>query len=294
MAAFFLDRGVSHLHSHFGWEQADTLAYLHRLTGLPYSLTLHAADIYVDNGHLARRLHDASFVATISAFNKTLLLKRFGPMAGKIHVVHCGVDLEAQEPSPMPESRPIRVVSVGRMVAKKGFDILLQALALLRSDGLELAADLVGDGPLRSELESLTGELGLADLVRFHGALAPDQTVARIRDGHIFALACQVGPNGDMDGIPVALMEAMALGRPVVSTHLSGIPELVAGGCGLLAEPGDCRSLATRLRLLASDRDLALCMVANARKRIEQEYTLAVQARRIVDLAAMGPQGGEQ
>ncbi len=286
LAAFFLGHGVSHLHSHFGWEQAEMLAYLHRLTGLPFSLTLHAADIFVAPDRLQSRIADAAFVATISEYNKALLMDRLGLPGERIHVVHCGVDLGLFPFDPPPGDSPIRLISIGRMVPKKGFDILLRALHRLRGQGLDFTAELVGDGPLRGDLERLAGELDLSGAVRFTGALEPPEAAARLRRAHVCVLACRRAPDGDMDGIPVVLMEAMALGRPVVSTRLSGIPELVAGGCGLLAQPGDPESLAGKLRQLLTDRALAGRLAQAGRQRVEEEFTLEGQARRIVGLAA--------
>uniref|UniRef100_I2Q324 Glycosyltransferase n=1 Tax=Desulfovibrio sp. U5L TaxID=596152 RepID=I2Q324_9BACT len=292
LARFFLGHGVTHLHSHFGWEQVDMLAHLRRLAGLPFSLTLHAADIFVSPDRLRHRLADAAFVATISDYNKALLMDRLGLPGEQVHVVRCGVDLPALPFGPAPELSPPRLVSIGRMVPKKGFDVLLRALALLRDDGVAFAAELVGDGPLHPELVRLAGELGLTDAVVFPGALEPSEAACRLGRGSVFVLACQKGPDGDMDGIPVALMEAMALGRPVVSTRLSGIPELVADGCGLLAAPGDPRSLADALRRVLSEKDLAGRLAAAGRRRVEEAFTLDGQARRILELAAgSGPEG---
>jgi colanic acid/amylovoran biosynthesis glycosyltransferase len=286
LATFFRKHGVQHLHSHFGWEQADMLAYWHRLTGLPFSLTLHAADIFVSPDCLERRISGAAFVATISEYNRALLVKRLGVAGENIHVVHCGVNLPAFPFTAAPEAKPARIVSIGRMVPKKGFDVLLRALALLRTQGLAFEAALVGDGPLRDELARLAATLGLADSVRFTGALEPQEAASRLGQAHILALACRTGPDGDMDGIPVVLMEAMALGRPVVSTRLSGIPELVTEGCGLLAEPGDPYSLAHQLQRVLTDGELAARLALAGRRRVEQAFTLEGQAQRILELAA--------
>ncbi len=286
LADFFLRHGVEHLHSHFAWEQADMLAHLHDLTGLPYSLTLHAADIFVAPSHLARRLRKAAFTATISEYNKALLHGRLGLPREAIHVVHCGVDLSAFPFLPAPATSPPRLSSIGRMVPKKGFDVLLRALALLRDAGMAFEAELVGDGPMRSELVRLAAGLNLDGMVRFAGALEPQEAAASLLRSHVFVLACRQGADGDMDGIPVALMEAMALGRPVVSTRLSGIPELIPEGCGLLADPGDARSLADALRTLLTDAALAERLAQAGRRRVEQAFTLAGQAERIVRRAA--------
>lgn len=284
LARYFASHGVTHIHSHFGWEQADLLAHLRRLAGLPYSLTLHAADIFVEPVHLVRRVAEVSFIATISAFNKRLLAERFGLPPGRLHVVHCGVDLAGLDPCAAPARSVPRLFSLGRMVAKKGFDVLLQAIARLRCEGVAVIAELAGDGPLRPQLMRLAGELGLGEHVVFPGALPPAEALARMREASVFALACQVAPDGDMDGIPVVLMEAMAVGRPVVSTRLSGIPELVADGCGLLAEPGDPRSLAQALKRVLESADLGGSLAEAGRHRVERHFTLAGQAGRIVEL----------
>ncbi|UJX40718.1 glycosyltransferase family 4 protein [Desulfovibrio sp. JY] len=292
LADFFVRHGVTHIHSHFGWEQVEMLAHLHRLTGLPYSLTLHAVDIFVDPAGLAARLSGAAFVATISRYNKALLVERLGLPAQKVHIVHCGVDLPAFPVCPVSPGPVPRLVSIGRMVPKKGFEILLRALALLRTKGFAFEAECVGDGPLATQLERYAAGLGLSGAVRFTGALEPDEARARLRRADCFVLACRQGPDGDMDGIPVALMEAMALGRPVVSTRLSGIPELVEAECGLLAEPDDPFSLVDRLQRIFTDTELAARLARGGRRRVEQAFTLEGQARRILALAGGGATEG--
>ena len=287
LAGFFDDHGVTHLHSHFCWEQADMLECLRRLSGLPYSLTLHAADIFIDSRYLQRRLAHAAFVATISEYNKQLLLQRLQLPSAKVHVVHCGVALAPfAPPAPLEAGSTRHLFSLGRMVPKKGFDILLAAIAKLRDAGIAVTAELAGDGPMRPQLLRLAGELGLGDAVRFPGALQPAQVADGMRRAHAVVLACRQAPDGDMDGIPVVLMEAMALGRLVVSTRLSGIPELVAEGCGLLAQPGDADSLAQTLAAALTDASLTASMVPAARRRVERHFTLEGQARRILALAA--------
>lgn len=287
LARYFQAHGVTHLHTHFGWEQADLLGHLRRLTGIPHSLTLHAADIFVDAAQLARRLAGAAFVTTISEFNKRLLVERFGLAPASVHVVHCGVDLDTVRPIPEGSPSVPRVFALGRMVPKKGFDVLLRALARLRSQGATFTAELAGDGPLRQSFMDLAGQLDLGDAVVFPGALPHGEALRRMARASVVVLACQAGPDGDMDGIPVVLMEAMALARPVVSTRLSGIPELVADGCGLLAEPGDSVSLAEALGRVLADPLFAASLAAAGRSQVERHFTLEGQARRIVQLSSI-------
>ena len=275
VAAALADRaqrlGVRHVHAHLLHHPATAAWAMHRLTGLPFSVTVHADDLYTGPALLDAKVADARFVATISEYNRRLLHAAV-PGAGRIEVIHCGVDVGTL---PYRERRQIRrLVCVARLVRPKGHADLLRALATVVGDLPELTLDIVGDGEERESLEELARGLGLAGRVRFHGAL-PSPAVRRFLDlADAFVLPLRHEADGTlqtgcMDGIPVALMEAMACGLPVVTGDLGGVPELVQHERnGWLVEPCRPDAVAAALRRLAAEpRPLRAARPAGARRR---------------------------
>ena len=287
--------GIQHMHTHFAWEHVDYLYALKLLTGIPFSVTVHAADIFIDPEAACRRLQAAAFVTTISEYNRKLLIERFSLPQDRVHVVRCGIDMpdivsgDSSEPAVTDgvvhamksDNLPLKILSVGRMVEKKGFDSLLEALRRLREQEIAFEAEIVGNGPLQSELERQADEAGLQDCVRFAGALPSERVLERVRACDVFALCCREAANGDMDGIPVVLMEAMACGKPVVSSRISGIPELVDGQCGFLADPEDAATVAAYFSRLTDDRELGRRMGRAGQDKIRKQY---LRSRQIEDL----------
>lgn len=275
---------VTHIHTHFAWEQVDYLRYIHRLTGISFSITLHANDIYVDAERLSEKISDAAFVITISKYNRDYLIKNIGVNPGKVHIVHCGVALDQFKFSQAQTREAPVILSIGRMVEKKGFDVLLHALAILKERGVHFSARILGDGPLRGQLETLSRKLHLAETVLFTGALDSVEVRQEMESCNLFALACKPASDGDRDGIPVVLMEAMAIGRPVVSTRFSGIPELVKKGCGLLAEQDDAEDFASCLATVLQNPHLCSTIAKKGRQIIEQDFSLDRQVNGLLDL----------
>jgi len=278
--------GVEHVHAHFANYPALAAWTVARLAGPTYSFTAHAHDIFRDQSFLRRLLADARFVVTISDFNREFLA-RYNPDGTPVHVVHCGVDpaFVRVRPRAAPAQGPVRALCVASLEEKKGHRVLLRALADGGRSLERVELDLVGPGALRGELEALARDLGLGDRVRFHGAL-PEPAVAALLDrADLFVLASIVERSGFMEGIPVALMEALAAGVPCVATRLSGVPELVRDGdTGLLAEPGDAGSLRAALERAIGDPDAARRRAAAGRELIEREFDAGACAARIADL----------
>jgi colanic acid/amylovoran biosynthesis glycosyltransferase len=271
--------GVEHVHAHYATYPALAAWVCSRLTGVPYSFTAHAHDLYVDEGMLARKVADAAFVVTISEFNRRFLAER-GADPDRVHVVHCGIDPGAYafRPRRPPAQGPVRCLCVASLQEYKGHRILLEALAGAESlSRVEL--DLVGGGPLLAELEARAARLGLSDRVRFHGS-APEERVRELLEGaDLFVLPSIVAADGQMEGLPVVLMEALAAGVCPVTTRLSGIPEIVEEGVtGLLAEPGDPRSLRAALE---RSLDGAVVDPAAGRRLVEAEFDVSRSARRL-------------
>ncbi len=288
-----LDRAgdVTHLHAHFA-HGTTTVAWLaSRMTGMPFSFTGHAKDIYRESlnpaGLLDRKAAAAEFVLTCTRANLEHL--RSVAPAGDVHLAYHGLNADFERlladapPARAPEH--MRIVSVGRMVPKKGFDVLLAAVAQLKGRGVVVELAIAGEsGSERDRLVHQIAELGLADDVDLVGTCSQRELLAIYRNSSVFALACRVDDDGDRDGIPNVLVEAMASGLPVVSTRVSGIPELVVDGeNGLLVEPEDPSALADALLRIAKDPDLSASLSAAGRQSIRDHFDGDLLAR---DLAS--------
>jgi len=278
--------GVQHVHAHFANYPALAAWTVSRLAGPTYSFTAHAHDIFRDQSFLPRLLADARFVVTISQFNREFMAP-YNLGQTPVHIVHCGVDTSAW---PMrlrgtPPEGPVRALCVASLEEKKGHGVLLRALAGAGTRLGRVELDLVGPGVLRDELEALSRSLGLAERVRFHGALAEPDVMTMLDRADVFVLASIMERTGFMEGIPVVLMEAMASGVPVVSTRLSGIPELVVDGeTGLLAEPNDAASLQLALERTIDDPGAALRRAAAGRGLVDHEFDVIISAARMAQL----------
>jgi len=278
--------GVDHVHAHFANYPALAAWTVARLAGPSYSFTAHAHDIFRDQSFLPRLVADARFVVTISEFNREFLA-RYNSGRTPVHIVHCGVDPVAWRARlrAAPAHGAVRALCVASLEEKKGHRVLLRALADGGGDLERVELDLVGRGALRAELEALARDLGLGDRVRFHGALPEPDVAALLDRADVFVLASVVERSGFMEGIPVALVEALATGVPVVATRLSGVPELVRDGdTGLLAEPGDAASLRAALERAIGDPDAARRRAAAGRALVEREFDAAASAARIAEL----------
>lgn len=242
---------ATRLHSHFANSGATVGMLAAHFAGLPWSLTLHGVSEtdYPAGLLLADKVSHADFVACASWFMRAQAMRTASPADwSKLHVVRCGIDPVAMPTTATPGDGPPLFVCVGRLSSEKGHRGLLEAFATVRRQIPQAQLDLVGDGPLRQELEALGGDLGISDAVRFHGALSEAETLGRIAAAHILVLP------SFMEGLPLVIMEAMALGKPVVASGVAGIPELVrTGENGLLVPPSDWQALGAAMVALASD-----------------------------------------
>lgn len=273
-----------HVHAQFADGAATTAMVCARLLGVPFSFTSHTS---FDPPALKQKLLEASFVASISEYDRQRLIKVAGAdIAERIHIVRCGVPLE-QWPirTTIPKNSPQRIVSVGALVETKGHDDLIRACGVLRDRGRNVLCEIIGAGPLEGELRRLIVELGLVDQVCLAGPLPQQAVRERLYSADLFVLACKPARNGDTEGVPVSLMEAMAAGVPVVSCRVSGVPELLDDGrCGGLVTPADPRQLAAAVdSRLFGDGDHAATLAA-ARNRIEIFYSQTEEAKRLAKL----------
>jgi glycosyltransferase involved in cell wall biosynthesis len=275
--------GIRHVHAHFGTYPALAAWIAHRLMGTSYSFTVHAHDLFVHQLGLARKVDDAAFVVAISDYNRRRLEQLSGSDAD-VRVVHCGIELDrfTLRPRRLPAEGPVQAACVASFEEYKGQEILVRAMA---HAGMErVRARFAGDGPRRAPVEKLVVELGLEARVEFAGALREEEVRALLADADLFVLPSIIAANGDMEGIPVALMEAMAIGLPVVTTELSGIPELVRDGeTGWLARPADPDSLARTVAAALSDPDEAARRALAGRELVEREFDLQASAAELIE-----------
>jgi colanic acid/amylovoran biosynthesis glycosyltransferase len=271
-------------HTHFAWDTASVAVYLARLLGIPVSVTLHANDIYLaDTRRLRTRLRHFDRLVTVCNFNVGLLnglgVSEVGD--GDVDVVPCGVAVPAQLES---EMRVITtdVISVGRLIEKKGFDTLIRSIALARTTRPDIRATIVGDGPERSTLERLVAELGLEPNVAFAGALTHQAALELIDGAKIFCLACQRDRSGDCDAVPVVIREAMARGIPVISTRVAGVPEVVDGEVGWLVDPRSPTALASAITAALKDDEERTARGRVGRQRVLHRWTIEAQATGIL------------
>ncbi|WP_432519796.1 glycosyltransferase [Kineococcus sp. SYSU DK006] len=269
--------GITHLHAHFATLPARTARHAAALLGIPYSLTAHAKDLYVSGGEaLPDVLAEADTVVTVSGHNLRWLA-RHHPGARAV-LVHNGLDL-ADFPFTAPTGRPRTVAAVGRLVPKKGFADLLDAIALLHAAGDPVRLRLAGSGACERELRAQARAAGLHDVVEFLGPLPQHEVHELVRSAAVFAAPCVVAADGDRDGLPTVVLEAMALGTPVVATTVTGIPEAVEDGVsGLLVPPGEPLALAAALRTVLDAPALATRCARAARARVEERFDARVQA----------------
>lgn len=281
--------GVDRVHAHWATHSALAAWVVHRLTDLPYGITAHAHDIFVDRSMLGRKLRDADYVAVISEFNARFLDELYpAETRDKLEVVRCGIDPSSFAYRERTEhDGPVRLVCVASLQDYKGHAVLLEAMSVLTSRGRDVRLQLVGEGELRAELEADIARRGLDDRVELLGALPSDAVSAVLAESDVFVLPSVVTGSGKMEGIPVALMEASAVGLPVVASRMSGIPELVLDGeTGLLVEPGDASQLADALDRLVCSAEMRARAGAAGRRRVLEEFTVVGNADRLLALMA--------
>lgn len=271
------------IHSHWATYPSTAAWALGRILGKPFGFTCHAHDIFIERQLLARKLADASLAVTISRYNIDWLTRKVSPLAAdKLKVVHCGVDLSGTAPASAAGRDPRTILAVGRLDPIKGFDTLIDALVLLQSRGIQAHCRIVGSGPLHDEL-SAQAKTGKVDgMLEFCGA--QEQAVVKrwMQEAAVFVMPSQVAIDGNRDGIPVALMEAMASGCGVVSTRVSGIPELIEDGVnGCLVDPGDAGALADAIQTLLADEAMRVRLSTAAHQRIAQQFDSRSEALRL-------------
>ena len=280
---------VTHVHAHFCNHPAAAAFIIHQLTDIPYSFTAHGSDLHRDRRMLREKARDAEFVVTISQYNRDIIIAECGSEVGKkLHVVRCGVDAQFFHPETDRSGRnerSLQLICVGTLHEVKGQRFLIEACRLLRQRGYAVKCDFVGDGPDKQSLVELVHRSGLSDFVRLLGACRREEVDSLLRKADVAVAPSVPTADGRREGIPVALMEAMASETAVVASRLSGIPELIADGDnGLLVPPGDAAALATAIARLHDDPLLWRQLGRAGRATIERDYNVFLNAQRLAGL----------
>ncbi len=287
MAREMQREGIEHIHAHYATHPALAAWIISQVTGIPYSLTVHAHDIYVRRAMLPTKLRDASFVAAISQFNRDFLARVVGEwVRSRVHVVHCGILPEHYPHKPAGRrGEQFELLSIGSLQPYKGQHVLITACRLLRDKGLNFRCRIVGSGELRDVLQAQINTLGLADRVELCGPRTQTEVAAMLAESDCYLQPSVITAAGKMEGIPVALMEALACGLPAAATAISGIPELVrAGETGWLVPPEDPAALADAVLEIFNQPQEAARRGSNGRALVLAEFDLRANVARLAEL----------
>jgi len=285
---------VRHFHAHFAHSPTSVALFASKLCGLPFSFTAHAKDIYTsDIRQLQEKIARANFVVTCTEYNRRFL-RELVAVGQSIYRVYHGIDVElfvgsstVREPVP-----PYRILSIARLVEKKGLPTVFQALRHLLDQGYSFRYTLIGDGEERRPILSHLHRLGLESVCNVLGTQPHERVIEEYREADLFVLGCQVASNGDRDGIPNVFLESMAMGVPVLATRVSAIPELIEDGrTGVLVNPGQPEAMAQSMVRLLVDGNLRKRIITAARRRVREEFN---NRRLIHDLAEIFGQAGIQ
>ena len=269
--------GWDHIHAHFIDRAATVALVTSRLLGIPYSVTAHADDIYNEPVLPFEKLSEAQFAVTVSEFNRKHLLQNFPALdSRRIFVLHPWIDTSQIHPIPVrPKEQIFRILSVGRLVENKGHQFLITACGILNQEGLDFECHIIGQGPLHAELKAMIEAQGLRERVHLLGAQPQSEVFHFLHQTNVFVLACVIAQNGDRDGMPVAIAEAMAMEVPVISTDIVGIGEMVQPGTGYLIPMRDASALAEAIwKIYKHDTTTRMEMGRHGRAVIDQHFDL--------------------
>lgn len=277
--------GIKHVHAHFAWKATDVARLISSLTNIPFSFTAHAREIYVTADHFKNKLKEAKFLITCVKQNKKFIVHRFGEeLTDKIHVVYHGVDLEIFSPLDTAY-KTVDVLSIGNFVEKKGHRYLLEACRILEKRGLSLKCLIIGEGPEKERLLDIIRNLDLGGSVEIEGKRPQAELPSVYARSKVFVLPSFIANSGDRDGIPNVLVEAMAMGLPVISSDVPNISELIEHGRdGILVREKDPESLADTIEELLNDSNKCAVIGGMARKKIEKEFNARDHIQNIAEI----------
>jgi colanic acid/amylovoran biosynthesis glycosyltransferase len=289
MADDFTKRGIDHIHAHYATHPALVAWLINQLTGIPYSVTVHAHDIFVDKTMLATKLHDSLFISSISEFNRKYLVDLLGPwVLDKTQIVRMGIDPSYYQNGKKAQSglsRSLEILSVGSLQPYKGHIYLVQACALLKQRAIPFHCRIAGGGDLRDLLERTIQENQLDGQVELLGPRTQAEISSLLRTANCYVQPSVITSTGKMEGIPVALMEAMVSRVPVVATSISGVPELVRPGeTGWLVPPEDVTALADTLTEIHASPAEADRRAELGRQWVMEEFEISSNVRKLATL----------
>jgi len=267
---------VTHLHAHFAHSPSSVAMFAGMLSGLQFSFTAHAKDIYTsDSGQIREKVNLASHVVTCTRYNSEYLQSLVNGTSTPVYCVYHGIDLklfngthERRKPRP-----PYRILTVARLTAKKGIDTILKALAMMRDRGIDFEYTLIGDGDDRDTLFELMLDLGLQDRCRWLGTIPHDRVIWEFQHADLFVLGCRVAANGDRDGIPNVLVESLAMGLPAAGTSVSALPEILRHEkTGLRTPPDNPEALAESMLRLLIDDSLRNNVITQGRELVHSSF----------------------
>ena len=276
--------GLKRLHAHFAGMAARTAFWLDQFFGIPYSFTAHANDIFAPRDFaisLAKLVEGAAAVVTVSNYSAGLLAERFPESAGKIHRVYNGIDPSRFHPADFGSGVPA-IVSIGRLIEKKGFADLIEACRLLKPRGRPFACEIIGEGPLEATLRAQIAEAGLESCVKLAGPLAQSEIVSQLAFATIFVLPCTREADGGMDNLPTVIMEAMAARLPVISTPLGGIPEMIEHEInGELVPEHDPAAICAAMERLIADPARARKFGDRGQEMVREKFSIEANVRKL-------------
>jgi len=279
------EQNINNVHAHWATIPTTVAWIISKLNNARYTFTAHAWDIYQVDIMLEDKLNDAAKVITISEYNKRYLIEKFPTTdPEKIRVIHCGVDLRKFNPSEIKKNKIFTILSVGRLTQKKGFDVLLRACSLLNNKKLPIKCKIVFvKGDFEKEIFELYDNLNLEEYVELIHGLRQDELLDCYNRADCFVLPCIISDDNDRDGIPVVILEALAMEIPVVSTNVSGIPEVVINNqTGLVVEPNNAEDLANTIEKLYLDEKLRTTLGLKGRQLVEQQFEISTNVDRLL------------
>jgi colanic acid/amylovoran biosynthesis glycosyltransferase len=285
MARRFREEGIEHIHAPWACGPATAAWVASRLTGIPFSFTGRAHDIYPPDGAIREKIRDAVLVRTETKAGALQLGAYADGDKRKIHVTHNGVPLGIVPLAPVSMRPPYRLLAVGRLVPTKGFDVLLRACKILSQRQMGFRLTIAGDGSRMFALKALAWRLGLAGRVSFPGFVTHDRISALFESADVFVMPCVVDRSGNRDGLPTVILEALLHRVPIVATNVSGIGEIIEDGVtGNLVPQRDPEALANAIQAVMKDRERALAMAGRGRQRVQAEFDASANHRRIMEL----------
>jgi glycosyltransferase involved in cell wall biosynthesis len=275
---------IEHLHSHFASSATNVARISSHFSNVPFSFTAHAKDIFHENTDfrdLQTKLRDASAVVTVSDYNFNYLQRTFGSYANSVRRIYNGMDLKKLSYR-KPENRKPNIITIGRLIEKKGLDVLIDACAILAKKDLEFNCRIIGKGDLEPQLQAQINENQLQDKVELAGAIPRREVIESFYNAAVFAAPAIIAQDGNRDGLPTTLLESMALGTPCVATDVTGIPEIITDKVtGLSVEQNDPVGLANALEKLLHNPSLGVSLSENAHKLIELKFDISKNSAKI-------------